>query len=78
MFEHLFVLSHTVSCFICSAATPEEQQVPDGEQASACAVREERHESDAGHRWKRRLLVLHPAFLQTALHRGQCELGLLN
>lgn len=55
------------------APPPEEQQVPDGEQASSRPAGEERHEGDAGHGRKRRLLVLHPALLQTALHRRQRE-----
>lgn len=55
------------------APPPEEQQVPDGEQASSRSAGEERHEGDAGHGRKRRLLVLHPALLQTALHWRQRE-----
>lgn len=66
----------TVTCF-CTAPPPEEQQISDGEQASACSVGEKRHEGDVGHGWKRGLLVLHPALLQTALYRGQCESLLL-
>ena len=62
----------TIFCF-CSAPSPKEQQIPDGEQTSAGTAGEERHEGDAGHRWKRGLLVLHTAFLQTPLHWGQCE-----
>lgn len=59
--------------FVRAAAPPEEQQVPDGEQAAARPAGEERHAGDAGHCRQRRLLVLHPALLQAALHRGQCE-----
>lgn len=59
----------SASCFY-TAPPPEEQQVPDGEQAAARSAREERHEGDVGHGWKRGFLVLHPALLQTALHRG--------
>lgn len=67
------VVSHVVSWLFGSAPPPEEQQIPDGKQAFACAAGEERHEGDVGHCWKRGFLVLHPAVLQATLHRGQRE-----
>lgn len=60
----------TFLCAILTAPPPEKQQIPDGEQTAARAVGEERHEGDAGHCGKRRLVVLHTALLQAALHRG--------
>lgn len=51
------------------AAAPEEQQVPDGEQAAARAAREERDARLAGLVGQRGLLVLRLALLQTARRR---------
>lgn len=47
---HLSVVSYTIFC-LRSAPPPEEQQISDSEQASACSVGEERHEGDVGHCW---------------------------
>lgn len=34
---------------VLTAASPEEQQIPDGEQTTASSVGEKRHEGDVGH-----------------------------
>lgn len=61
----------SLNSHLLAVAACEEQQVPDSQQASASPAGEERHEGHSGQCWKRGLMVLHPALLQTQLSWGQ-------